>query len=396
MNEVKTLKDIIVKIESGGRPKGGSTKEGIPSLGGEHLNYYGGFNFKNLKFIPIDYYQKLKKGKISFNDILIVKDGATTGKVSFVSSDFPYEQAAINEHLFRLAVDEKIVYPKYLFYYLSSSKGQSEILKDFRGATIGGITLKVADIVKVPILSLDIQHQIVLALDQAQELIDKRKEQIEKLDEFLQSVFLNMFGVLSSNNMNWSTSTLGEACYFIKDGPHKSLNYVESGIPFISVNNIINGKWDLKNVRYISHEDYELYSKRCKPEKGDILYTKGGTTGYAKLVDVDFDFLNWVHIAVLKYSNNLLNGRYLEFLLNTDYCYRQSQQYTRGVANRDLVLSQIKKIKILIPPLSLQNKFAQIVEETEKQREQMEKSLVEMENLFNSIMQKAFKGELFQ
>jgi type I restriction enzyme S subunit len=138
---------------------------------------------------------------------------------------------------------------------------------------------------------------------------------------------------------------------------HISPKYTVSGIPFISVNNIIKGQIDLSNCKYISQSDYEMYSKKGKPEKDDILYTKGGTTGFAKRVDVEFDFIQWVHVALLKFNHNSLNPVFLEYMLNNAYCYNQSQLLTKGIANRDLVLGEIKKINILFPPIDKQRDF---------------------------------------
>ncbi|MEQ9449066.1 MAG: hypothetical protein RLN70_09205, partial [Rhodospirillaceae bacterium] len=129
----------VDQLESGARPKGG-IKDGVgdvPSLGAEHLSNDGGFNFVKLKLIPLEFYERMKKGRVVQNDILIVKDGATTGKVSFVNGTFPYRNAAINEHVFRLSVNRKKADPGFVFRFLQSPTGQAGILSDFRGATVG-------------------------------------------------------------------------------------------------------------------------------------------------------------------------------------------------------------------------------------------------------------------
>src|SRR5205085_529539 len=95
------LGTITLELNSGGRPKGGADASGtIPSLGAEHLNNYGGFNFTNVKYVPETYFRMMRRGKINPDDILIVKDGATTGKISYVPPHFEFKEAAINEHLF--------------------------------------------------------------------------------------------------------------------------------------------------------------------------------------------------------------------------------------------------------------------------------------------------------
>jgi hypothetical protein len=136
------LSRIVSVLESGGRPKGGIVAGGgeVFSLGGEHLDEYGSFDLSNKRFIPRAFFEQMKRGIVESKDILIVKDGATTGKVSYVGKSFPYSLCAINEHLFRLAVDEKVADSAYVFYYLLSPRGNREILQDFRGATVGGIS----------------------------------------------------------------------------------------------------------------------------------------------------------------------------------------------------------------------------------------------------------------
>ena len=199
-----------------------------------------------------------------------------------------------------------------------------------------------------------------------------------------------MFGDPVTNPYEYKITNIGEACYFVKDGPHKSPTYVQEGVPFISVNNIISGKWDFSKVKYISKEDHYMFKKRCHAVKGDILYTKGGTTGFAKLVDIDIEFSNWVHLAVLKFDNNILNGKFFEYMLNSKYCYAQSQRRTRGIANRDLVLGEMKKIAFYLPPIEEQKNFERIALKVEAQKEKNQKVIEQMDNLFNSLMQQAF------
>ena len=157
----------FITLESGSRPRGGvrGILEGIPSLGGEHLNDKGNFRFEKIKYVPEDFFKSLNKGHIYPNDIIVVKDGATTGKTSFVDNNFPHKDAAVNEHLFIVRVNPKVAFPKFVFYYLFSSKGQQQILSDFRGATVGGISRNFPLKVTVPIPSLVEQEQIVSELE---------------------------------------------------------------------------------------------------------------------------------------------------------------------------------------------------------------------------------------
>ncbi|MBS6699129.1 MAG: restriction endonuclease subunit S [Faecalibacterium prausnitzii] len=239
---------------------------------------------------------------------------------------------------------------------------------------------------------IDTQKSENKILRKVDDLIFLRKQQLAKLDELVKARFVEMFGEPSSNPMGWLQTTVGAECYYIKDGPHKSLTDVgmENGYPFISVRNIVNGYIDFSTAKYISEADYKDAIKKCCPEKGDILYSKGGTTGIAKLVDIDIKFANWVHLAVLKFNHNEFNGSFFEKMLNCDYCYKQSQMLTKGIANRDLVLSAMAQIKIYKPPILLQNQFAAFVERVDQQKQTVQQSLEKLELMKKALMQEYF------
>ena len=160
------LEEILEKLENGSRPKGGvqGILEGIPSLGGEHLDSYGGFKFGKLKYVPEDFAKKMNRGLIKENDILIVKDGATTGKTSFVDNKFPYELAFVNEHLF-ISRTFLNINSKAIFYFLNSKLGQERILDNFTGSAQGGINQKFVSNTLIPLPPLPEQHRIVAKLD---------------------------------------------------------------------------------------------------------------------------------------------------------------------------------------------------------------------------------------
>ena len=220
------------------------------------------------------------------------------------------------------------------------------------------------------------------------------QELLIKTDELVKSQFIELFGDMESNPNGWRESTLGAECYYIKDGPHKSPKYLDGtdGIPFISTRNVVNGDGiDWSTAKYISEEDYLQCIKKCHPEKGDILYSKGGTTGIAKLVDTDIRFANWVHVAVLKFGEQL-DGRFLECMLNMDYCYAQSQTLTKGIANKDFVLSAIAQVKIYVPPIELQRQYTEFVEQSDKSKFELKQNIENINALMKSLMRQDFSS----
>ena len=131
----------------------------------------------------------------------------------------------------------------------------------------------------------------------------------------------------------------------------------------MSARNIKVDRWSFEDVKFISQSDYDIFCQRVKPEVGDVLYTKGGTTGVARFVDLDYPFQVWVHVAVLKLRRDLALPHWLAATLNSPRCYEQSQLFTRGATNQDLGLGRMKRIVLPVPPLSDQKAIAkQVIE----------------------------------
>ena len=331
----------------------------------------------------------MRRSQLQENDILFSIAGAI-GRSAIVTKEIL--PANTNQALAIIRVPRGKIDYNYLLYALSSSAINQQATQHQQGVAQLNISLKNVSDFLLPIYTEARQKRIVHNLKKIDKLISLRKQQLAKLDELVKARFVEMFGEPSSNPMGWLQTTVGAECYYIKDGPHKSLTDVgmENGYPFISVRNIVNGYIDFSTAKYISEADYKDAIKKCCPEKGDILYSKGGTTGIAKLVDIDIKFANWVHLAVLKFNHNEFNGSFFEKMLNCDYCYKQSQMLTKGIANRDLVLSAMAQIKIYKPPILLQNQFATFVERVDQQKQTVQQSLEKLELMKKALMQEYF------
>lgn len=398
------LSQILSSLESGGRPKGGASLDsmGIPSLGAEHLDSNGGFNFKSVKFIPEEYFNGLKNGIIEKEDILIVKDGATTGKVSFICNDFPFGKAAVNEHVFLLKIDKSKASPKFAFHYLKCPQGQKDIMKDFRGATVGGISKGFVDFVKFELPSIPIQLHIANILSEAENLIAQRKESIRLLDEFLKSTFLEMFGDPVRNEKGWDVNTL---------------NSVISGIDSGWSPNCLKGprnsdlEWAILKLgcvtsrRFIPEENKLLdqsikIKKELVPRKGDLLFSRKNT--YELVGATAYVFENYEKLLLpdtifrINYLKNRVSGFYLWFLFNDNKFRKVIQTLASGSSGSmpNISKDKLNKLNISIPPLELQTQFAQVVEKAEALKAQYQQSLRELENLYGSLSQRAFRGEL--
>mgnify|MGYP002507940209 CR=1 FL=1 len=376
-SEVIRLGDVATYINGYAFKPGDWSDVGLPiiriqDLTGTsyQLNYYDGEYPKNIE--------------INDGDVLI-SWSASLGVYIWSKG-----KALLNQHIFKVIFDKASIDKKYFVFAVKYKL--KEMQNKTHGATMKHIVKKDFDNTLIPYPNEDKRKKIAYILEKVSEIIENEKYQLELLDNLIKSRFVEMFGDIETNPFNWKKSSVGEECFYIKDGPHKSPPYVETGtgIPFISTRNVVNGdKIDWSTAKYISESDYLECIKKCKPEKGDILYSKGGTTGIAKVVDTDKKFANWVHVAVLKFGEQL-DGKFFECMLNSDYCYAQSQRLTKGIANRDFVLSAIAQVKIYVPPIEKQLEYVAFVQSVDKLKSEIQKSLDETQTLMDSLMQKYF------
>ena len=164
----------------------------------------------------------------------------------------------------------------------------------------------------------------------------------------------------------------------ITDGTHKTPQYLESGITFISAKNVVNGNLDFSNVKYISEKEYYEIQKRCNTEHGDVLLTKSGSLGTPAIVDTDEPLGLFESLAVLKYDRRVLDGVFLCEQIKGVDVQKQLTSGIKGVAVKHLHLNVIAATKIIVPPLAEQKVFATFVEQADKSKfviKKTEKSL---------------------
>jgi len=393
------LTEVVSTLESGSRPKGGikDIAFGIPSLGAEHLTDDGRFKLKKLKLIPFSFYESMKKGKIKYGDILIVKDGATTGKVSYVDSSFPYEKASINEHLFQLKVDRKRAFAPYVFWYLHNGLGNKQILQDFRGATVGGISRGFTDKVIVPLPPLPEQKRIAAILDKADAIRRKRQLAIEKSEDFLRAVFLDMFGDPVTNPKGWETVKLGGLCGVGSSKRVFVSEFVEAGIPFYRGTEVgkLGAGEHINPDLFISPEHYQnLVQHSGRPEIGDLLLPSICHDGRIWKVDNENPFyFKDGRVLWIKNHESKIDIEYLRSYLQQIFIANYSS-IASGTTFAELKIVNLKNLSLLYPPLELQKKYSKIVELKFQSIKNLKEVTDLCDNLFSSLTHLAFRGEL--
>jgi type I restriction enzyme S subunit len=262
-----------------------------------------------------------------------------------------------------------------------------------RGTGVPTLNRNLVHVVPVLVPPLEEQRRIAAILDKADAVRRKRKEAIALTEELLRSAFLEMFGDPVKNPKGWEVHQLGQLAH-VTDGTHKTPTYIDSGVPFLSARNIRAHKIDWDNTRFISQAEHESLIRRCYPKRGDVLLTKSGTIGEAAVVDRDAEFSLFESVALLRLHNDLIDPVFLATLLNDHRVRCHYGGDIKGIAVKHLHLVDIKRVPVIVPPRKVQNMFLQQATGTRKHRSMLVGAHELYENLFNSLLQRAFRGEL--
>lgn len=285
---------------------------------------------------------------------------------------------------FGVVPNKSQVVPKYFYYFCRNY----DFTKHDVSVTIP--SLRRTDIlqIQIPVPSLSEQERIVAELDLLAGIIDKQKAQLKELDNLAQSIFYDMFGDPDSNDKGWECLRLGNLC---NSDLGKTLNQAKDTGELRPYLCAINIKWQqidlltLKNARF-EKDEIERYSVT----KGDLLVCEGGDIGRSAIWDKDYD---------IQYQNALHRLRFTgkitaQYCLFTLQCLKQKgvldSKYGNGVTIKHLVKSSLLSIPIPVPPITLQESFAQKIQSIESQKAAINRSIAETQKLFDYTMDKYF------
>ena len=319
--------------------------------------------------IPEGYY--IDKG-----DYLIGMDG------EFNIAAWNSERALLNQRVCKITANNE-AFDRFLYYNLRIILKQIEDETPF--VTVKHLSAKRLNGVTINLPPLSEQKYIVNELDLLSSIIEKKKAQIKELDNLAQSLFYEMFGDPIINNMEWEVKTLKELVYIGLGFTHTP-QYVEKGVPFISVKDISSGYIDLSKIKYVSKEDYDNAPKGAKPQKGDLMFCRVGTMGKPLIVETDMQFCTFVSVGYMRRLQNNIDMSFLKYWMLSNSFDKQVEANVRGLAIKNLNTGWLKNFSIYLPPLSIQQQFAEKVEAIEHQKELIKQSIKEVETLFNSRM----------
>lgn len=309
---------------------------------------------------------------------------------SFKIEKWNFEAALLNQRIIKIeSSNENNLLTWYLYYYLTQKL--DEIKSKATNTSIPNISVNDVKNLQIPLPLLHTQKQIIQKLDTLTNMINLRKLSIEKTEKLTKSIFIEMFWDPMINEKGWEVKKLEELCNKITDWTHNSPKTFTVWYPYISAKHIKTYWIDLSDLQYVKEEEHKKIYSRCNPEKWDVLYIKDwATTWIAQVNNLNFEFTMLSSLALFKLNKELLNEYYLTYFLNNESVYKDLIRWMWWAAIKRFTLEKIKVFKIFLPPISLQNKFASIVEKNEENIKKQKESLRKLEELYASVMQESF------
>ena len=247
--------------------------------------------------------------------------------------------------------------------------------------------------IQIPLPPKSTQLSIVSELDKINELIRLKKEQLKDYDNLAQSIFYEMFGDPVENEKGWEVKKLGDVCVKITDGDHMPPPKSESGIPFLTISDINKEtrELDFSNTYFVPIEYYNNLKEERKAKLNDLLYTVTGSYGIPVIVKDERQFCFQRHIALIRPQKEVLSTYFLCYWVLSAAVKSMADKVATGIAQKTVGLNSIRKFEIILPPLPLQHLFAQRIEQIERQKSAVQKSIADLETLLASRMQHWFE-----
>jgi type I restriction enzyme S subunit len=335
-------------------------------------------------------YEGLKNSsaKIFSKGTILYTIFATLGEVSILNIE-----AATNQAIAGIKLVDENVYNDFLYYYLVSKK--EEVNNRGRGVAQNNINLSMLKNIEIEMPNLEKQRKIANVLDKVNKIINKRQQQLKKIDELVKSRFIEMFGDPVTNSYNLPIVSLGELSELITKGASPSwqgFSYIDDRTQtlFITSENVREGYIDLSFPKYIE-DGFNDKQKRSVIHKGDFLINiVGASIGRAAQFNLDCKANMNQAAALVRINDKRIKDNYLLIYLNSEKAQRMYDLMKSDTGRANLSLKDISDLSILLPPIAQQEKFEKFFTLTNKSKLEIQKSLDKLEILKKSLMQQYF------
>lgn len=348
--EIATIGDVVKDVHYGTAKKASEDGRYI-YIRMNNITYDGELDLTDIKRIDVPE-KDIAGCMVQEGDVLFNRTNSKdlVGKTCHFTGNEPM---IIAGYIIRLRMNGKVL-PEYISTFMNLDRSKKMLYSMAKGA-VGQANINAKEVQSIPI--------VIPPENVQQEFLKLRKQSDKSKFACLKSQFIEMF-----NGKGYPEKQLSEVCKKITDGAHKTPKYLGEGVTFISAKNIINGRLDFSDIKYISESEYQEIQKRCQTEKGDVLLAKSGSLGMTAIVENDESLGLFESLAILKYDRMLLNGVFLCRQMQSDAVQSQLMSNVKGVAVKHLHLNVISKTKIIVPPMDLQERFCAFARQSDKSK----------------------------
>jgi type I restriction enzyme S subunit len=322
------------------------------------------------------------------------------------------EKLLISGKMYRFRVYENLIAPSYLEAWLRTFTATQFIDSIKTGISESGLNITHARFKPMPVIVAPFaeQKRIVEKLDSLLAQVETIQQRLNNLPNIIKRFRQSVLAAAVSGKLteqwrgdnkcdDWKEVILSNITRSISDGDHQAPPKAESGIPFLVISNVKTGNVNFENVtRWVPASYYDSLKDIRVPGIDDILYTVTGSFGIPVQVKTNEKFCFQRHIAIIKPNIDFASSRFLYHLLNSDFALRQAEATATGTAQKTVALSSLRGFQFSIPSLKEQTEIVRLVEQHFALADTLEKNLKNakqrVDNLTQSILAKAFKGEL--
>lgn len=343
-------------------------------------------------------HEKLKRSQLKEGDILFSIAGVI-GRVAIVTRNML--PANINQALAIIRIKKDDIYLPYVKLILTSPLIKKQFERKKQGVAQLNISLKDINDLEIPLPEIGKQIEYANSFKKVEKLIYTRQYQLQKLDELVKARFVEMFGDPVENTKAYYVATLqelickGYITYHL-DGNHgsdypKSDEFVEAGTPYISANCIVNGEVDFSKAKYLTLERANKLRKGIAQNE-DVLFAHNATVGPTVVLHTTKEkVILGTLLTAYRCNKEKILPSYLKTYMLSDGFIRQYSNEMKQTTRNQVPITAQKKYLFLIPPIGLQNQFATFVNQVDKSKVAVQKSLDEAQLLFDSLMQQYFE-----
>jgi type I restriction enzyme, S subunit len=340
---------------------------------------------------------------LAFPGDMIFTQRGTLGQVGIIPDDAVHSQYVVSQSQMKLTVDATQAEAKYLYHYYRSPFATSLLNQRVLATGVPHINLEILKTFPVLLPPLAEQRRIAAILDRADAIRRKHREAIAVTEQLLRSTFMHSVGSLHPAHQTWPCVSIeelaGDHRGAIRSGPFgsalKHSEFVDDGIAVLGIDNAVTNRFTWGERRYITRQKYEqLRQYRVFP--GDVIITIMGTTGRSAVVPDDIqEAITTKHLATITLERSRAFPEYISRAIHTDeHILRQIVIKNRGAIMAGLNLGVIKELAIRLPPLPIQRRFVEQAQSIEVLRTRLMATQNESDNLFHSLVQRAFRGDL--